>query len=210
MLDKTGTITLGQPEVTHVLVVPGEQEDAVLRLTAEAEQGSEHALAQAVLKAARRRRLTLSARPAQYTALPGQGLRAQIDGQDVLIGTPHLFEDAGCSFEPLREQMEACERQGKSVMLVALDGTLKGGVAVADRVRDEAKSALAQLQALGLEVWMVTGDNQSTAQTIAAQVGISRGTGAGGDAPGGQSAGSQTVAVPWPGIYGGVCGRWDQ
>ncbi len=172
LLDKTGTITLGQPAVTDILMAPGVQDEEVLRLAAEAEQGSEHVLARAVLAAARQRSIVLSARPEQYTALPGQGLLALVDGHEVLIGTPRLFEEYACSFESLREQMDALEQQGKSVMLVAFDRTLKGGLAVADGVRDEAKDALEQLQTLGLEVWMVTGDNQRTAQAIAAQVGI--------------------------------------
>jgi Cu+-exporting ATPase len=172
LLDKTGTITLGQPELTDILVVPDMEADEVLRLAAEAEQGSEHVLARAVLAAARQRRFELSARPAQYTALPGQGLLASVENQDVLIGTPRLFEDSAIDLAPLRDQIAALEQQGKSVMLVAVDCTLKGALAVTDQVREEASSEMARLKALGIEIWMVTGDNQRTAQAIATQVGI--------------------------------------
>ena len=172
LLDKTGTMTLGQAELTDILVVPGEEADEVLRVAAEAEQGSEHVLARAVLAAAQQRRLALSARPAHATALPGQGLRAVLENQEVLIGTPQLFEEVGITLDLLRDQIARLEHHGKSVMLVAVNHTLKGALAVTDQVRTEARSALAQLQALGVEVWMVTGDNQRTAQAIAAQVGI--------------------------------------
>jgi P-type Cu+ transporter len=172
LLDKTGTLTLGQPELTDILVVPGEEVNEVLRVAAEAEQGSEHVLARAVLAAARQRRLSLTARPVHATALPGQGLRAALENQDVLIGTAHLFEEAAITLDPLRDQVAGLEQQGKSVMFVAVNHSLKGALAVTDQVRTEAGSALAQLQALGVEVWMVTGDNQRTARAIAAQVGI--------------------------------------
>jgi P-type Cu+ transporter len=172
LLDKTGTLTLGQPELTDILAVAGEEADEVLRVAAEAEQGSEHVLARAVLAAARQRRLSLTARPAHATALPGQGLHAALENQDVLIGTAHLFEDSGIALDPLRDQVARLEQQGKTVMLVAVNHSLKGALAVTDQVRTEARSALAQLQELGVEAWMVTGDNQTTARAIAAQVGI--------------------------------------
>jgi Cu+-exporting ATPase len=172
LLDKTGTLTLGQPELTDVLVVPGAEVDEVLRVAASAEQGSEHVLARAVLAAAQKRRLPLSIRPTQYTALPGQGLCALVENQEILIGTARLFEESAIALDPLQDQIALLEQESKSVMLVAVDRTLKGALAVIDQVRTEAAPALTTLQALGIEVWMVTGDNQRTAQAIAAQVGI--------------------------------------
>ena len=172
LLDKTGTLTLGRPALTDILAVPGVEADEVLRAAAEAEQGSEHVLARAVLTAARERRLALSARPTQATALPGQGLQAAFETREVLIGTPRLFGEAAIALDPLQDQLARLEQQGKTVMLVAVNHTLTGALAVTDQVRPEAESALAQLQALGVEVWMVTGDNRRTAQALAAQVGI--------------------------------------
>jgi Cu+-exporting ATPase len=172
LLDKTGTITRGQPELTDILAVPGTEVDEVLRLAAHAEQGSEHVLARAVLAAARQRHLSLPTLPAHYYALPGQGLRASVENQEVVIGTGRLFEEMAITIDPLLEQISLLERQGKSVMLIAVDGVLLGALAATDQVREEAKSVLSQLQAWGIDVWMVTGDTPKTAQTIAAQVGI--------------------------------------
>ena len=172
LLDKTGTITLGQPELTDILVVPGANADEVLRVAAAAEQGSEHVLAHAVLVAAQQHRLSLAERPIQAIALAGQGLRAIVENQEVLIGTPQLFEGAAIALDPLRDQIARLQHQGKSVMLVAVNHTLTGALAVSDQVRSETRAALAQLKAWGVEVWMVTGDNQKVAQAIAAQVGI--------------------------------------
>ena len=172
LLDKTGTITKGKPELTEVVRLPGQQTDEVLRLAAEAEQGSEHPLAAAIVEGAKVRGLTLSAHPERFAALAGRGLEATVKGHAVLIGTRHLFTERALPFDALQQQVEALEQQGKTTMLVAIDGEAAGVLAVADTVKVGSTEAVKQLHAQGIEVWMITGDNRRTAQAIALQVGI--------------------------------------
>jgi Cu+-exporting ATPase len=173
LLDKTGTITKGKPELTDVVAVPGTSEQDLLRLVAEAEQGSEHPLASAIVEGAKARGLSLGTTPEYLTALAGRGLEATIEDHHVLIGTRRLFSERFIASAAVEEQLAALEHQGKTAMLVALDGALAGLVAVADTVKVGSVEAIQQLQAQGLSVWMITGDNQHTALSIAAQVGIS-------------------------------------
>ncbi|GAC1350239.1 MAG: heavy metal translocating P-type ATPase [Ktedonobacteraceae bacterium] len=172
LLDKTGTITKGKPELTEVIALPGEQVEDMLRLAAVAEQGSEHPLATAIVEGAKARGLSLETYPEHFTALAGRGLEAQVEGHNVLIGTRALLQEKSIAFDILEEQLKVLEEQGKTAILVSLDGRTVGAVAVADTVKAGSKEAIQQLHAQGLSVWMITGDNQRTAQAIAAQVGI--------------------------------------
>ncbi len=172
LLDKTGTITNGKPELTDVIALPGRQAGDLLRLAAEAEQGSEHPLAAAIIEGARARELMLGAMPEHFTSLTGRGLQATVEGHVLLLGTRRLFDERSISYEALEQQLETLEQQGKTAMLVAIDGDVVGVLAVADTVKVGSVEAIRQLHAQGLEVWMITGDNQRTAQAIATQVGI--------------------------------------
>ncbi len=198
LLDKTGTITRGKPAVTDVLAVetapmglspakggfagwvempagaPGRDfnRQVVLRLAALAEQGSEHPLGQAIVQAARERGLDLSAPVTDTKAIPGKGLRATVAGQTVLIGTRALLSEQGIAPDALEAQVAELEARGKTVMLVASDGQAIGAIGVADTIKPTSARAIEQLQRLGLEVWMVTGDNRRTAEAMALQVGI--------------------------------------
>ena len=172
LLDKTGTITKGKPELTDVIAIPSTQADEMLRLTAEAEQGSEHPLATAIVEGAKIRGLRVNAYPERFAALAGRGLQATIEGRAILIGTRTLLQEHSIDSSPLEEQLKTLEVQGKTAMLIALDGELVGAVAVADTVKVGSVEAIQQLHAQGIAVWMVTGDNQRTAQAIAASVGI--------------------------------------
>ncbi len=172
LLDKTGTITKGKPELTDVVTLPGTPEDEMLRLVAEAEQGSEHPLAAAIVEGAKARGIALNTHLEHFTALPGRGLQANVEGHDVLFGTRRLFSDFSIAYQDVQEQLESLEQQGKTVMLVAIDRTIAGMVAVADTVKVGSAQAVQQLQLQGLTVWMITGDNRRTAQAIATQVGI--------------------------------------
>ncbi len=172
LLDKTGTITKGRPELTDTIALAGNQAEDMLRLVAGAEQGSEHPLAAAIVEGAKARGMALNALPEHFSALAGRGLEATIDGHAVLVGTRHLMSERAIGYGALEEQLETLEGQGKTVMLVAIDGKLAGLVAVADTVKAGSKEAIKQLQEQGLEVWMITGDNRRAAQAIAAQVGI--------------------------------------
>ncbi|MDQ2717860.1 MAG: heavy metal translocating P-type ATPase, partial [Chloroflexota bacterium] len=172
LLDKTGTITKGKPELTDVVVVGDKHPDDVLRLVAEAEQGSEHPLASAIVEGARARGLTLGAAPEHFMSIPGRGLEATVEGHIVIVGTRRLFSERSLSFATLEEHLATLEQAGKTTMLVAIDGDVAGLVAVADTVKAGSREAVRQLQAQGLAVWMLTGDNQRAAQAIAAQVSI--------------------------------------
>ncbi len=172
LLDKTGTITKGKPELTNVITLPGKQENEMLRLAAEAEQGSEHPLAAAIVEGAKARGLTLERMPERFTALAGRGLEATVEGHTILVGTRRLLTERGIAYDTVQEQLERLEEQGKTVMIVVIDGEVAGVVAVADTVKVGSAEAIQQLREQGLAVWMITGDNQRTAQAIAAQVGI--------------------------------------
>ncbi len=176
LLDKTGTITKGKPELTDVLVMSGVQEEEFLRLVAEAERGSEHPLARAIISGAHARGIQLDNMPSRVTALPGQGLDAYVEDHELLIGTRRLFKerliDRSIEDSSLEEQMERLEGQGKTVMLVACDKKLAGLIAVADGIKVGSAKAIEHLQRQCIDVVMVTGDNKHTANAIAEQVGI--------------------------------------
>jgi Cu+-exporting ATPase len=153
-----------------VITIGGKQVNDMLRLVAEAEQGSEHPLAAALVEGAKARGLALHNYPERFTALAGRGLEATVEGHAVLVGTRRLLSER--SLAALHEQLETLEQQGKTAMIVAIDGEVAGVVAVADTVKVGSAEAIQQLHAQGLAVWMITGDNARTAQAIAAQVGI--------------------------------------
>jgi Cu+-exporting ATPase len=173
VLDKTGTITRGQPALTDVLPEPDIKEDELLRLAASAERLSEHPLASAVVAGARSREIVLS-EPSGFESITGRGVRATVDGYKVLIGNPALLRDDGLETTTLEAQADRLSADGKTPLLVAIDGKPAGVIAVADTLKEESVAAVASLRALGLEVVMITGDNRRTAAAIARQVGIGR------------------------------------
>ena len=172
VFDKTGTLTRGEPNVTNVVVYRGAEDD-MLRMAASAESGSEHPLGQALVKKAKDRGLEL-VEPGYFEAVPGKGLDATVTGTNVLAGNRKLMEARGVEFDRAVDELERLEMEGKTVMMVALDGKLAGLVAVADVPRSEAVTAVADLQRSGLEVVMLTGDNSRTANAVASQLGISQ------------------------------------
>ena len=182
VLDKTGTLTKGEPSVTDVVIssaTPRGQalsltgEDEVLRLAASAERSSEHPLGEAIVRGAQERGLDL-AHPQSFDSIPGHGVEALIDGQSVLLGNRKLMSDRGVDISPLATEAERLEGEGKTAMFVATDGRLAGIVAVADTVKETSFRAVAELKRLGLHVVMITGDNRRTAEAIAGQAGIDR------------------------------------
>ena len=172
VLDKTGTITWGKPALTD-LVARGLDERELLRLAAAVEQTSEHPLAAAIVAAAKERSLELPAVEG-FEAIPGHGVRATVEGHELLLGNARLLEGERIDASALTGDWERLADEGKTPMYVAVDGTAAGLVAVADTVKDDSLAAIRRLQALGLEVAMVTGDNHRTAEAIARQVGVDR------------------------------------
>jgi P-type Cu+ transporter len=168
VLDKTGTITKGKPEVTHFTA-----DEETLSLLASAEKGSEHPLAEAIVAYATEKDVPL-VEVQDFQAIPGHGIEAVIDGKTILVGTRKLMNDHHITVSQIEEELVEFEVQGNTAMLIAVNGEFKGIVAVADTVKETASQAIQELKALGLEVIMLTGDNERTAKAIANQVGIDR------------------------------------
>jgi len=171
VLDKTGTITRGKPALTDLIPIGDFDRDELLRLAASAEQGSEHPLGEAIVLAAKERGLALAS-VGGFEAIAGHGIRATIDGRELLLGNAKLMRERNIDAASQSAQAEKLAGLGKTPMYVAVDGQLAGLVAVADTIKPESPKAIEQLEALGLEVWMLTGDNRATAEAVAAQVGI--------------------------------------
>lgn len=175
VLDKTGTITKGKPELTDV-VISGHWSlttDDLLRLAASADRPSEHPLAQAIVDAARARGLD-PVEPSEFEAIPGHGVETIVEGRQVLVGNVKLMRRFKIETAAVDVQVERLQSEGKTAMYVAVDGQAAGVVAVADTIKEDSLEAIRVMQAMGLEVVMLTGDNERTAQAIARQVGIDR------------------------------------
>ncbi|MDP3984531.1 MAG: heavy metal translocating P-type ATPase [Acidimicrobiia bacterium] len=173
VLDKTGTVTRGEPSLTDVTLFGAHTEAEVLRLAASAEKASEHPLGEAIVRAAADRGLDLS-EPDRFGAVPGHGIEATVDGRRVVLGTLKLMADRGIAAGEAETLLEQLSEQGKTAMVVAVDGEIAGVVAVADTLKQDSVEAIARLHRLGLAVVMLTGDNHRTAKAIARKVGIDR------------------------------------
>jgi Cu+-exporting ATPase len=173
VLDKTGTITKGQPAVTDIVISDQSSvtSDQLLRLAASVEKGSEHPLGEAIWAEATTRGLSL-AEPAGFKAEAGQGVQAEVEGRSVIVGNKRMFESRGIPLGGLESEVARLQSEAKTAMLVAVDGVAAGVIAVADTIKDGSKDAIADLHKMGLKVVMITGDNQKTAEAIAKQVGI--------------------------------------
>ncbi len=173
VLDKTGTITKGQPAVTNIIInreLPLSN-DELLRLAASVEKGSEHPLGEAIWAEATTRGLAL-AEPSGFKAEPGHGVQAEVDGKKVTVGNLRMMEAQGLSLNGLGSEVTRLQAEAKTAMLVAVDDEVAGILAVADTIKDGSKEAIAELHRMGLKVVMITGDNQKTAEAIAGQAGI--------------------------------------
>ncbi|BDG47162.1 heavy metal translocating P-type ATPase [Parageobacillus sp. KH3-4] len=167
LLDKTGTVTKGKPEVTDVI----EFQEGMLDYAVSAESGSEHPLAQAVVEYGKRQQIPV--KPLErFTALAGHGIEATVAGKRVLVGTRKLMKENNVDMSQHEAKMVQLETEGKTAMLVAIDGELAGIIAVADTIKENAKEAIRALKQMGIDVYMVTGDNERTAKAIAEQAGI--------------------------------------
>jgi Cu+-exporting ATPase len=173
IFDKTGTITKGKPEVTdiHPIEAGNLTEEDLLRWAAGAEIGSEHPLGRAIVERARAQGLELS-QPTGFKAIRGKGITADIDGCAVLVGSTRMMEESSIALGELAPIIEDLEAHGKTVMVIAVDGELKGAIAVADTLKEDSADAIAALHELGVQTAMITGDNRRTAEAIAQRVHI--------------------------------------
>jgi Cu+-exporting ATPase len=173
VLDKTGTLTRGEPQLTDILP-EGIDEITFLKMIGSAENNSEHPLAEAITRGAAEKGVTLS-RAEEFESLPGEGIRAVVEGSTVLVGTERLMSRRGVVIEkPLLRKMRELEEKGKTVMLTAVDGRFSGMLAVADTLKNTSRQAVSRIRELGIKVVMLTGDNARTAQAIAQEAGIDR------------------------------------
>jgi Cu+-exporting ATPase len=171
VIDKTGTLTEGKPKLISIVTVDGIEENALLRLAAGVERGSEHPLAQAILNAAAERKLNLG-EVSDFTTLAGKGARGIVDGKTVALGNALLMGELGIATQELDGAAEVARQNGATAIYVAIDGRACGVLAIADPVKPSAKAALQALRDEGLRIVMLTGDNITTARTVAAALGI--------------------------------------
>ena len=173
LLDKTGTLTRGEPKVTDIIAIPPSSQDDVLRLAASAEHGSEHPLGEAIVKAASEKNLELS--PASdFNAIPGYGVEAWVEGKRLLLGNLRLIKDRGLSLNGMEEEANRLWVKGKTVMFLGIDDKVVGIIALADTIKPNAKEALEELHKMDIKAVMLTGDNRRTAEAIAEETGIDR------------------------------------
>lgn len=173
IFDKTGTLTKGKPEVTDLIPTNKLKENDVLQIAASIEKGSEHSLAEAIVKEAEERKLQLES-VSKFKAIAGHGVEGVVGKQQIFLGNRRLMERENISLTSVDTEIKRLESNGKTVMMLAVDGKLAGMVAVADTVKESSKEAVKALQKMGIEVAMLTGDNQRTAEAIARKVGIKR------------------------------------
>lgn len=171
VLDKTGTITKGEPEVTDIITLDSMEEDQLLRIAATVEKVSEHPLGQAIVRKGEERLLMIT-EPDTFMAIPGKGLKASLEGKEIYIGNRKLMQEANIQIAEIEEDLSRLEEEGKTAMMVGIDGKISGIIAVADSIKDNSKEAIEELKNMGLDVYMLTGDNERTAKAIAKSVGI--------------------------------------
>lgn len=173
LLDKTGTLTEGKPQVTDVITTQGMSGDTLIALVAAAESGSSHPLAQTIVNEANRRGLKLKAVD-EFANIAGLGVEAKVDGKRVLVGTERLMKDRKIELSQLLNDIDKLLNGGKTIMIVAVDDKLAGVIAASDKTKPTAKNAILAMKEMNLEVVMITGDNQKTAEVVAKELGIDR------------------------------------
>ncbi|MFU0833265.1 MAG: Copper-exporting P-type ATPase [Oscillospiraceae bacterium] len=171
VLDKTGTITKGKPEVTDIVRIGNMGEEEILKFAASAEKRSEHPLGVSIYKSGQSRLQTIP-NPTQFETIPGRGVRAYVEGKNILLGTRKLMEENSIDVSGAVSVLERLESEGKTAMLMAIDGHLEAVFAVADTLKEHSADAVEELHSMGVDVYMITGDNKRTASAIAKQVGI--------------------------------------
>lgn len=174
VLDKTGTLTQGKPKITDIVSLKGFTDNEVLRLTAAAEAKSGHPLSHAVLEEIKNRQLKLPEKVEKFSSIAGHGVEAVVGGQQILVGTTKLMGDRKVDITPLKKEVERLLDEDKTLMILAVNNKIAGVVAATDNIKPTAVQAIAQMKELGLEVVMITGDNQKTAEAVGKKLGIER------------------------------------
>lgn len=173
VFDKTGTLTKGEPVVTEIVSVNGQEEDDILKFAASVERNSEHPLAQAIVNKAKEKNVTLSGAE-KFQAIPGKGVEATINGKKVLLGTRNLIRDNKIQIGLIEDKMIVLENRGETVIILTVDGKISGIIALADVLKENSKEAVDVLHKMGKEVAIITGDNKRVGDAIAKQLGIDR------------------------------------
>jgi Cu+-exporting ATPase len=177
IFDKTGTLTVGKPSVTDLISLTDIGEQELLRLTAIAESGSEHPLAQAVIRKAKENGIPTITSPDSFEAISGHGLMAIYSNHTITIGNRKMMEDNSSKIavtESIDAKLSVFEKEGKTAVLVAIDNTLSGIISISDTIKENAKDAIKALKSTGIEVIMLTGDNERTANAVASKLGIDK------------------------------------
>lgn len=174
VMDKTGTLTEGKPIITDVVAAVGFTEEQIIQLDASVEAKSSHPLSLAILEEAKKRNIKLSSKVENFQNLAGHGVEALVDGKRVLVGTVKLMSDRRVDIQNIKGDTDRLLSEGKTIMILAVDGNVAGVAAASDPIKENARKAIEKMKELGLEVAMITGDNQKTAETIGKQLGIDR------------------------------------
>lgn len=173
VFDKTGTITKGEPELTDVITIGGISENDALRYAALAEKSSEHPLGEAIVRGAKEKDIKVPD-PSNFEAVPGHGIKASFEGNTILLGNRRLMKNNGINTKSLEKKIKNLEAEGKTAMILGVDGEVSAIIAVADTVKENSAKAISELRQMGIETAMLTGDNEITAKAVAKKVGIDR------------------------------------
>jgi Cu+-exporting ATPase len=171
VVDKTGTLTEGKPRVVSIVTISDHDESELLRLAAGLERSSEHPLAAAIERAAIERGLTISS-AGEFRSRTGLGVEGRVEGRSVAVGNPAMLQQLGIESVPLAERADALRREGQTVVFVAIDGRPAGVLGIADPIKESAPGAIAELRGAGLRLVMLTGDNSTSAETVARRLGL--------------------------------------
>jgi P-type Cu2+ transporter len=174
VMDKTGTLTEGKPKITDVVAAKGFTEVEILQLDGAAEVKSGHPLSKAILDEVKKRKLTIPKSVTKFTSLSGRGVEAAVNGKQIIVGTEKLMEERKIDISPLRKDIDKLLLEGKTLMILAVNGKIAGIAAAQDPIKENAELAVKKMQELNLEVAMITGDNKQTAEAIGKQLGITR------------------------------------
>ena len=174
VLDKTGTLTLGKPKVTEVVVRSGYDHHEVLSLAASAERGSNHPISAAILEEAQKNGLEANEKVEKFESIGGHGVRAQVAGKSVIAGTQRLMQQNKIDLAPIKKEIDRLLNTGNTISIVAVNGQVAGTIGVADTIRPSAKKSISALKSLGLEVAMITGDHAQVAKAVSDELGIDR------------------------------------